>query len=191
MRLRIGAALTFAALLLALSAGHAAALEAKDHDAFFLAFGTANITVRNSDALLSGSTAWGGFRLGLLSFLFAEVGFGAVEYEDAVDVGGQVQQIKFRTTGVNYGLGIVVPVRALRMGIRFTRSSNNRWAEDTSDATTGATITNKSGRIDYDSLMVFGQVFEGNLEIGLRRDFIRETDSELLNSFGVYFMLNF
>ena len=59
MKLRICALLAFAALLLATVPHSASAIEAEDHDAFFLALGTANISVRDSDALLSGEALWG------------------------------------------------------------------------------------------------------------------------------------
>ncbi len=196
MKLRICALLALSVLMLGTLPGRAAAIEAEDHDAFFLALGTANISVRDSDALLSGSAFWGGIRIGLLSFLFVELGFGTVRYSDTVDRTDPVtmtttqQNIKFRTTGANFGLGLVVPIRNLRLGARFQRHPNNRWAEDITDANTGSTISNRSGKINFDSITVFGQFIEGKLEVGMRRDIIRETDSVLENSFGVYLMWN-
>lgn len=191
MNTRICILLALAALLLGAVPRSARAVEAADHDAFFLALGTANISVRNSDALLSGNAFWGGFRLGLLSFLFFELGFGNVTYSDTVDVNGSPKQIEFRTTGANYGMGILVPIRNLRLGARFQRHANNKWSEEVTDVNTNTTDSNVSGDIDFDTVTVFGQFLEGRLEAGMRRDIIRETDSQLESSFGVYLMWNF
>ena len=190
MKLRVAAILALTISLATIFSHRAQAAEAADHDAFFLAAGSANVTVKESNALLSGSAIWGGFRIGLLSFVFVELGYGTVGYSDTVDVAGSVKRIEFRTTGANYGLGIVVPIRKLRMGARFQRHPNNRWAEEVTDQTTGTTESNISGDIDYDSVSVFGQFFAGKLEAGVRRDIIRDTDSQLENSFGVYLMWN-
>ena len=84
MKKRICLGVLTAGFLLATATPAAWGMEAKDHDAFFLAAGTANITVQNSDSLLSGSTVWGGFRIGVVSFLFVELGVGAVSFGDAV-----------------------------------------------------------------------------------------------------------
>ena len=140
--------------------------------------------------MLSGAALWGGIRIGLLSFVFVEFGFGTVQYSDTVDVMGTQQRIDFRTTGANFGIGLLVPIRELRLGARFQRHPNNRWAEEIKDTNTGSTISNRSGDINYDSITVFGQFIEGKLEVGMRRDIIRETDSILENSFGVYVMWN-
>lgn len=191
MNTRICILLALAALLLGAAPRSARAIEAGDLDAFFLALGTANISVRNSDALLSGSTLWGGFRLGLLSFVFLELGFGTVQYSDTVDVNGVTENFDFRTTGANYGMGILIPIRNLRLGARFQRHVNNKWSEKRTNADTGATISDISGDIDYDTQSVFGQFLEGRLEVGMRQDIIRETDSALESSFGVYLMWNF
>jgi hypothetical protein len=191
MKMQIRALLLAALLGLGGWAQPAWALEAKDHDAFFLAAGTANISVKDSDSLLSGSAIWGGFRIGIFSFLFVELGFGTVGYSDTVSINGVPKNIDFRTTGANYGIGLVIPIRELRLGARFQRNPNNKWAEEISDVDTDTTDSNVSGDIDYDSVSAFGQFLDGGLEVGMRRDIIRETDSILENSFGVYVMVNF
>ena len=190
MKLRVAAILALTFSLATVFPHRVQAAEAADHDAFFLALGSANITVRDSNSLLSGEAFWGGFRIGLLSFAFVELGYGTVRYSDTVDVAGSVKRIEFRTTGANYGLGIIVPIRKLRIGARYQRHPNNRWAEEVIDQTSGTTESNISGDIDYDSVSVFGQFFEGKLEAGTRRDIIRNSDSQLENSFGVYLMWN-
>lgn len=191
MKVKILAALALMLMLAAIPANRARAIESADHDAFFLAIGTANITVADSPALLSGGVVFGGIRFGLLSIFFAELGYGSVTYSDTVDVGGSAKEIRFRTTGPNYGLGILIPIRELRVGARYQRHPSNKWAEEITDVNTGTTDSNISGDIDFESQYVFGQFFEGKFEVGIRQDTIRQSDSALQDSFGVYFMWNF
>lgn len=191
MTVRILTSVALALTLVAVSADRARAIEAADHDAFFLALGTANITVKNSPALLQGSTLFGGVRFGLISIFFLELGYGTVRYSDTVDVNGSVKKFDFRTTGANYGIGLLIPIRNLRIGARFQRHPNNKWSEEITDESTGATDSNISGDIDYESVSVFGQFLESRLEAGVRQDTIRSTDSELEDSFGIYLMWNF
>jgi len=81
MKRWIGGVVIAAALLLgALPARPALAFEAKDSDAFFFEFGSANIEVRNSTELLSGDSVRDGLRLGLFWTFFLELGYGAVRY---------------------------------------------------------------------------------------------------------------
>ena len=101
------------------------------------------------------------------------------------------KNIDFRTTGVNYGVGLVIPIREMRLGARYQRNPNNKWAEEITDVDSGTTDSNVSGDIDFDTATVFGQFMDGGLEVGVRRDIIRETDSVLEDSFGVYVMINF
>ncbi len=190
MKMQICFGVLAAGLVLAAATPTAWGMEAKDHDAFYLAAGTANITVQNSDSLLSGSTLWGGFRLGVFSALFVELGYGTVRYGDTVTIDGVAKNIDFRTTGVNYGVGLVIPIRGMLLGARYQRNPSNKWAEEITDADSGTTDSNVSGDIDFDTVTVFGQFADGGLEVGMRRDTIRETDSVLEDSFGVYVMVN-
>lgn len=190
MNTRVLSVAALAFFLLAVSSSKARAIESADHDAFFLAIGTANITVRDSTALISGNTLFGGIRFGLLSFFFIELGYGTVGYSDTVEINGSVKEIEFRTTGPNYGLGLVIPIRKLRIGARFQRHIGNKWSEEIVDRDTGVTESNISGDIDFESESVFGQFFDGKLEVGIRQDTIRSTDSVLEDSFGIYVMWN-
>lgn len=183
------------ALACVLLAAPAAAFEPGDNDAFYLGFGSANIELKDSDELLSGGNAFGGVRLGLFWTVFFELGYGAVDYSDTVVDpginGGQPVSIDFRTTGAHYGLGLLVPIRNTRLGVKAQRSPNNRWAEEIKDADSGLTLSNVSGDIDFDSYYVFAQFGEtGIFELGVRRDRIRSTDSVLDNSFGPYLAFN-
>lgn len=188
--MRLFGVLALMLLLVALSTRPARAIESADHDAFFIALGTANITVENSDALLQGNTVIGGIRFGLLSFFFLELGYGTVGYSDTVDINGVTKRFSFRTTGPNYGMGLVIPIRKLRVGARYQRHPNNKWSEEIIDDTTGVTDSNISGDIDFESESVFGQFLDGRLEVGVRQDTIRSSDSALQDSFGVYVMWN-
>ena len=188
--MRIISVLALTLLLVTLFTHPARALESEDHDAFFIGVGTANITVENSNALLQGSTVIGGIRFGLLSIFFLELGYGAVSYSDTVDINGVTKHVRFRTTGGNYGAGLVIPIRKLRLGARYQRHPNNKWSEEITDDSTGVTDSNISGDIDFESESVFGQFLEGRLEVGVRQDTIRSSDSALQDSFGVYVMWN-
>jgi hypothetical protein len=169
----------------------ARAFEAKDSDAFFLGGGSSNIEVRDSDDLLSGSNAFGGVRLGLFWTVFVELGYGMVGYNDTVVINGVSKSVDFRTTGANFGAGFIIPIRAVRLGLRGVRSPNNRWSEVIKDAITGATDSNISGKIDFDSYFVFTQFGQtGWFEVGVRRDRIKSSTSVLENSFGPYLAFN-
>ena len=168
----------------------ALAIEAADHDAFFLSGGTANITVKNSDDLISGTTLAGGYRLGLFSILFIEVGYGNVAYAKTVNIDGVLKDVSFRTTGANAGAGFVLPIRKTRLGFKYVRNPKNKWVEEVVDQETNVSESNISGDIDFTTRMLFGQFQEGIFEIGIRQDEIRETDSVLDTSMGVYAMIN-
>lgn len=177
--------------LWALSAGSAAAFEPADNDAFFLGAGSSNVEVRDSTDLLSGSNVFGGVRLGLFWTVFVELGYGAVTYGDTVTVAGVDQSISFRTTGANFGLGLILPIRNVRLSAKYLRNPNNRWVEEATDPVTGTTLYRNSGGIDFDTYDVavqFGN--SGAFEVGVRRDLIRDTDSAVTNSFGPYVAVN-
>ncbi len=187
----VAAALLLAALLTMLPGRPALAYEAKDSDAFFLEFGDANIEVRNSPELLSGDSLRGGLRLGLFWTFFLELGYGRVHYSDTVPISGVKTDIDFRTTGANYGLGLMIPIRKVRLGLKYVRSPNNRWSEVQKDNVTGTQLSAIKGNINFDSEYVFTQFGEKNwFEIGVRRDLIRNTTSVLENSFGPYIAFN-
>lgn len=171
--------------------GVAPAFEPEENDAFYIGFGLSNIEVSDSDGLLSGSNVLGGVRVGLFSTIFFELGYGAISFDDRVEIAGVLQNIEFRTTGPHFGLGFLLPIRAILLGAKYHRSVNNRWSEEVIDATSGATISRISGDISFDSYFVFTRFGEGGwFEVGVRRDQIRETDSVLTNSFGPYLMFN-
>ena len=185
------AALVVGLLVAGLWPEPAHAYEAKDSDAFFFEVGQSNIEVRNSTGLLSGFSDRGGLRVGLFWTFFLELGYGAVRYSDTVDVGGTKTHIDFRTTGANYGLGFMIPVRKLRIGLKYVKNPHNRWSEIQTDAVTGNPISNIKGNIDFNSEYVFTQFGEKSwFEIGVRRDVIKNTTSVLENSFGPYLAIN-
>ncbi len=167
------------------------AFEAADNDAFYLGLGTSNIETNNSDDLLSGSNMLGGIRIGLFWTFFLEIGWGNIAYFDTQNVGGVTEEVLFSTTGPHLGAGLIIPIRAIQLGAKYQRSVNNRWSEERKDQLTGTTISNISGDISFDSYFVFTRMGEtGAFEIGARRDLIRDTDSIVANSFGVYIMWN-
>ena len=167
------------------------AFEAADNDAFYLGLGSANIEIRNSDDLLSGSNLFGGVRLGLFSTFFWELGYGTVGYADTVEIGGVLQDVDVRTTGAHVGFGLLIPIRNVRLGTKIQRSPNNKWVEEIKDSSTGVTNSNISGDIDFDSYYVFVQFGEtGGFEVGVRRDRIDSFDTVLENSFGPYLTVN-
>ena len=168
----------------------ALALEAGDHDAFYIGGGSANLETTNGE-ILSGSNAMGGVRIGLFSGFFMELGYGSFGYRDTIDQAGLPKDITTQAFGPHYGGGFVFQVRKLRLGMRMTQSFNNRWTEEIKDKTAGTIDSRQSGRIDYDSYYGFTQFGEnGTWEIGIRRDMIRENTSIITNSFGPYIMFN-
>jgi hypothetical protein len=178
-----------ALLLVSLPMGVALAYDAADSDAFFLELGHANIELRDSTELISGSSVRGGVRIGLFWTVFAELGYGAVTYNDEATVLGVKENIDFRTTGANLGLGFLIPIRNLRIGFKAERSPNNRWSEIITDTQTQTQLSAMKGNINFDSYQAFvliGRYFE----LGARRDQIRSTSSVLTNSFGPYLALN-
>jgi len=184
--------LALALALMALSGSPARAYEAKDSDAVFLEIASANIEVRNSTELLSGVADRGGVRIGLFWTVFLELGYGAVRYSDTVPISGVKTRIDFRTTGANYGLGFMIPIRKIRLGLKYVRSPNNRWSEIQTDDATGTQLSAIKGSINFDSGYVFTQFGEKNwFEIGARRDIIKNTTSQLENSFGPYIAFNY
>ena len=182
----------FLGLLFILAAGtpSALAISAADHDAFFLGAGTANITVKNSDDLISGTTFFGGYRVGLFSIFFLEIGYGTVGYSKTVEIGGVMKDITFRTTGPNGGVGFLLPIRKTRLGLRYVRNPRNKWSEVVTDVDTLLEESNISGDIDYTTRSIFGQFANGTIEVGMREEEIRESNSVLDTSFGVYFAYN-
>ncbi len=157
----------------------------------YLGAGSSNIELRDSDELLSGSNVFGGVRLGLFLTVFLELGYAAISYSDQVDQAGLQKEIEVRTTGPHVGLGLLIPIRKVQLGIKAQRSPNNRWSQEITDVATGATDSNISGDIDYDSYFAFVRMGEaGVFELGVRRDQIRSTDSILTNSFGPYLAFN-
>ena len=185
-----------AALLVLAMASPAAAFEAADNDDFYLGFGSSNIEVKDSEGLLSGSNVLGGVRFGLFWTVFAELGYGAIRYNDKVrnSLTGNDTIVDFRTTGAHFGLGFLIPIRAINIGWKFQRSPNNRWNEEINEVTPigdPVSTTRKSGEIDFDSYFAFARFGEsGWFEVGARRDLIKSTDSILTNSFGPYLMFN-
>jgi hypothetical protein len=185
-----------AALLVLGTAMSAAAFDVADNDDFYLGLGSSNIEVKDSEGLLSGSNALGGVRFGLFWTFFAELGYGAIRYNDKVrdSLTGNDIFINFRTTGAHYGVGFLIPIRAINIGWKFQRSPNNRWNEEVNEVTpVGDPVSNlrKSGKIDFDSYFAFARFGEsGWFEVGARRDLIKSTDSLLTNSFGPYLMFN-
>lgn len=184
-------ALAFFLLSATLFPSAAMAFEAADNDAFYLGAGTSNIETNNSNELLDGSNFLGGIRIGLFWTLFIELGYGNIAYLDTRDVGGVTEEVYFSTTGPHGGAGLIIPIRAIQLGAKYQRSINNKWSEKRTDQSTGTTISNISGDISFDSYFVFTRMGEtGAFEIGARRDLIRDTDSVVSNSFGVYIMWN-
>ena len=99
--------------------------------------------------------------------------------------------MNFRTTGPHYGAGLIIPIRAVQLGMKMQRSVNNKWSEEIKDQATGTTVSNVSGDITFDSYFAFTRIGEeGSFEIGVRRDLIKETNSVVANSFGVYLAWN-
>ena len=169
----------------------ALAYEAADSDAFFLGAGSSNVEVQGSTDLLSGSNVFGGVRLGLFWTVFVELGYSSVAYFDRASVGGVAQNISFRTTGANAGLGLILPIRNVRLGAKYLRNPRNRWVEEITDPVTGTVAARISGDIDFDTYNVFVLFGEtGAFEVGVRRDLIRETTASVSNSFGPYLAWN-
>ena len=176
--------------LLALGPASLLALEAADHDAFFIGGGSSNVEVKGSNALLDGTNIAGGVRIGLFSIFFAELGYGTIGYFNTVNLAGTPTRVSYRTTGPNYGGGIAFSIRQMRLGVRMNQSFNNRWQQRRVDDNTGVEIDNISGRIDFNSYFVFTQFGEGVWEIGIRRDQFQENTSQVTNSFGPYITVN-
>lgn len=176
-----------AALALALAwAAPAAGYEAKDSDAFLFHAGTANIVMKGTNDLVDGAQYGGALRLGLFWTFFMQLGYGTVNYMDTVLLGGVQQDITFRTTGANAGLGFVIPIRAVQLGLLYVRNPDNKWEQEQRDTLTRAKIgVPISGSIDFDSYLAFARIGRW-FEVGVRRDYIAKTDSLLTNSFGPY-----
>ncbi len=167
------------------------AFEPEENDAFYIGFGLSNIEVSDSEGLLSGENILGGVRVGLFSTIFFELGYGAITFDDRVNVAGVSQNIEFRTTGPHFGLGFLLPIRAILLGAKYHRSVNNKWSEEVTLDDGTLARPRISGDISFDSYFVFTRFGEGGwFEVGVRRDQIRETDSVLTNSFGPYLMFN-
>ncbi|MDH5559904.1 MAG: hypothetical protein OEY59_03525 [Deltaproteobacteria bacterium] len=175
------------------------AFNAEESDAFYLGAGSANIELKDNNALLSGSNINGGVRVGILWILFGELGYGATRYSDIINVSGIKKKIDFRTTGPYVGGGLMLPIRKMLLGAKAHVSKLNKWSEEIFVEKTvvdGVTIFNevaesrKSGNIDFESYFAF-VIFGGFFEAGIRRDVILLTDSSVTNSFGPYLSINF
>ena len=190
---RMIAAVALALGLMAFMAHHTAlGIEAADHDGFFLGGGSSNIETSNGD-IMTGSNVLGGARIGLLSIFYMELGYGSFGYRDTVDIAGVQKDVTTQAFGPFYGAGFSFQVRKMFLGARVTQSFNNRWTEEIKDTLTAVVDSRQAGRIDYDSYFAytqFGTPNVGNVEIGIRRDMIRENTSIMKNSFGPYIMFN-
>ena len=182
--------LAMCGLVLTLSHTPLLAIEAADHDAFFLSAGMANVEVNDSPALLTGANYGGGLRLGLFSVFFMELGYGGMAFSNTVDQLGTPTRVYFRTTGGFLGGGMALQIRAVHLGVRYDAYINNRWQQRRVDDTTGIEIDNISDRIDFNSYSVFTRFGKGAFEVGARRDRILKNTSQVDNAFGVYVALN-
>ena len=101
-----------------------------------------------SASVISGTNTLGGVRIGLFSTVFIELGYGTVGYVDRVNIDGVKKDVEFRTTGPHAGLGLLIPIRNIRLGAKFHTSPGNKWSEEVTDSDTGVTDSRTSGDIE-------------------------------------------